>query len=119
MAFKAACFGYVTWSLSRVASVVEEAGADVRWLPFSPTYIDFRKDTDDSTLSELAPALRGLWTVTEINLEHSRVTDAGIIHLQGMQNLYCVVVTDTAITNDGLVKLRKTLPRGQELQVIR
>ena len=117
--FKAACFGYVTWSLNRASSVVEKSGAEVRWLMFQPEYIYFDRNVNDATLSELAPALRELWTVTEIHLEKSQVTDDGIIHLRDMQNLYCVVVADTAITDHGLTRLQQMLPRGQELQVVR
>jgi hypothetical protein len=105
--------------LSQAAAEVEQAGAEVWWLPFGPEYIHFNKTTNDSTLRRFKPALDELWTVTEIHLEGSAVTDTGLMCLADMHSLYCIVVNDTAVTYGGIQELKRRLHRGHELQVIR
>jgi hypothetical protein len=37
-------------------------------------------------------------------------TDAGLVHLRGLNPLTTVGLVDTAVTSDGVKKLRKALP---------
>lgn len=114
-----ACFAWSMSRLSQAAAKVEQAGAEVWWLPFGPEYIHFDKTTNDSTLRRIKPALDELWTVTEIHLEGSAVTDTGLMRLVDMHSLYCIVVTGTAVSDEGIQELKRRLNRGDELQVIR
>jgi len=112
-------FAWSTSNLKHAAAEVEQAGAEVKWVMFGPEYIYFKPATNDATLEKIRPALDKLWTVTEVHLEGSAVTDFGLMCLSGMQSLHCIVVTDTAVNDVGIREMKRYLNRGHELQVIR
>ncbi len=75
----------------------EEIIAEFRQIPNN-------KITDED-LAKLASADRGLEGFESLNLEGSRVTNAGIANLQKLPNLKAVSLTGTAVNNDGLAAL--------------
>jgi Leucine-rich repeat (LRR) protein len=57
----------------------------------------------------LAP-LEGLDNIGHINLEGTAVTDAGIAHLRNMTHLQMLIVTNSKVTDVGVASLKKSLP---------
>jgi hypothetical protein len=51
--------------------------------------------------------LQGLEEIRALNLEGTNVTDAGLVHLKGLPSLAHLTLTDTAITDKGLVQLEQ------------
>ena len=46
----------------------------------------------------------------EVNLEHTGVTDAGLVHLEGLAQLQSLYLRNTNVTDPGIEKLRQALP---------
>ena len=46
----------------------------------------------------------------KVNLSHTQVTDAGLVHLAGLTNLEVLYLYGTQVTDAGLDELRKALP---------
>ncbi len=57
------------------------------------------------------PQLEGLGLCQVLDLEQTLVTDAGLRHLYGLPNLYCVVLRKTRVTDEGVFRLQQTKPR--------
>jgi hypothetical protein len=45
-----------------------------------------------------------------IQLDNTRITDAGLMRLEELKGLDSLSLGDTQITNDGIIKLKKALP---------
>jgi uncharacterized membrane protein YuzA (DUF378 family) len=46
-----------------------------------------------------------------LDLEDTPITDAGLRHLYGLPNLYCVVLRYTQVTDEGVFRLQQSKPR--------
>lgn len=61
--------------------------------------------------NEQLAALRNLPNLTQLNLRFNKdITDAGIVHLEGLKQLRHLHIDGTGITEAGLIRLRKALP---------
>jgi uncharacterized protein (TIGR03067 family) len=69
-------------------------------------YIKLDKSSVDELLTKIAPQLKILGRVTELRLDGSKVTDAGLAALEGINNLERINLEQTAITDAGLDHLR-------------
>jgi len=76
--------------------------------------VDFRgSQVTDAGLMHL----KGLENLHSLNLETSRVTDAGLVHLHGLPRLETLDLSTLTVTDAGLGELLKTLPRLQALDL--
>jgi formylglycine-generating enzyme required for sulfatase activity len=66
------------------------------------------KDEDLARLKCLPP-------FRELNIEHTAITDAGLVHLIGLKNLQRVVLTGAKVTAEGVERLRAAMPQCQVL----
>ena len=57
-----------------------------------------------------AVGLSGLINLNELNLESTKVTDAGLTHLSGLINLRDLDLGGTNVTDEGIKKLKQALP---------
>ncbi|HEV8000114.1 MAG TPA: hypothetical protein VGP63_09555 [Planctomycetaceae bacterium] len=55
-------------------------------------------------------SLEGLNNIEHIDLEGTAITDAGLEHLRHMTHLEVLMVTDTKVTAAGVARLKKSLP---------
>lgn len=55
--------------------------------------------------------LQGLKQLWCLGLSHTPVTDAGLRHLHGMQKLGQLELEDTKVTDTGLIEITKALPK--------
>ncbi len=60
----------------------------------------------DITDEQLAEKLKGLPNLKWLNLNNTKITDAGLVHLKGLTNLKVLWLEDTKITDAGLVHLK-------------
>jgi uncharacterized protein (TIGR03067 family) len=56
-------------------------------------------------------ALEGINNIGHINLERTAITDAGLTHLRNMTHLGLLIVTDTRTTEAGVARLKQSLPQ--------
>ena len=54
--------------------------------------------------------LKNIPNVVRLNLAETKVTDAGLAHLEGLKNLKSLYLWQTQVTPDGAEKLRQALP---------
>ena len=59
-----------------------------------------------------SPTLRraGLTELKRLNLNDTRITDAGLMHLKGMTELRILFLYDTQVTDAGIAELKQALP---------
>lgn len=70
----------------------------------------FFTETADDDL----PILKVLPELKSLDLKGcSRITDAGLVHLEGMSKLETLNLEDTEVTDDGVNKLKAALPKCQ------
>jgi hypothetical protein len=99
-------------------------------------YVTISRDKGDRELTSVAPLLKklssrftvlhlqesmvtdtglshleGINNIDSINLSKTRISDAGLEHLKGMTRLSHLIVTGTQVTDDGIKRLKKALPR--------
>jgi len=66
---------------------------------------------DDSKIKDAGLMhLEGLNNLKTLNLGDRRITDAGLVHLEGLNNLQILMLSDTKITDTGVAKLKRYLP---------
>lgn len=58
--------------------------------------------------------LKGIDNIEHINLSNTAITDAGLAHFKGMTKLRLLIVNGTKVTDSGIADLKNALP---ELQV--
>ncbi len=46
-----------------------------------------------------------------LDLDHSRLTDAGLVHLESLTNLKLLFLIQTDVTDEGVERLQQALPR--------
>lgn len=76
----------------------------VRMFPNLQTILDIGT-TDDELMS-----LAGLSKLSELGIESSGVTDAGMVHLAPLRSLKKLYLVDTAVSNNAVQSLRAALP---------
>ncbi|MFO0968865.1 MAG: hypothetical protein U0793_25200 [Gemmataceae bacterium] len=76
----------------------------------------WNREGTDAGLKELF-AWKELANVRVVNLNSSRITDAGLAHLERLDRLEGLYLNDTAITGAGLMRLKK-LPHLKTLYVV-
>jgi len=54
--------------------------------------------------------LKALNTLQQLNLNDTRITDAGLVHLKGLTQLRELVISDTQISDTGFDELQAALP---------
>ena len=54
--------------------------------------------------------LEGLTSLRTLHLYNTQITDAGLVHLQGLTSLQDLNLSDTKITDAGVAKLKEALP---------
>ncbi len=55
--------------------------------------------------------LEGLTSLQELNLDNThQITDAGLVHLEGLTSLRMLFLHNTQITDAGVAKLKEALP---------
>ncbi|MDA7527666.1 hypothetical protein N8590_01620 [bacterium] len=64
--------------------------------------LDYSTKLTDAGLAHL----RGLTSLTTLNLSSDKITDAGLAHLKGLTNLTTLNLSGTKITDAGLVHLK-------------
>ncbi len=103
----------------------------------APLYLKLDVTKGDAHLAEIVPAMKALSRVTglhlngskvtdaglaslegidnigHINLERTAITDAGLAHLKNMTHLRLLIVSDTNVTDAGVASLKKSLPHLQ------
>lgn len=57
--------------------------------------------------------LQGLGQLQELCLDSTKVTDAGLVHLQGLSQLKKLWLYNTKVTDQGIKKLQQALPNCQ------
>ena len=53
---------------------------------------------------------QGMAKITFLHLGSTTITDAGLVHLEGLTTLKDLKVTRTAVTEEGVASLNKKLP---------
>jgi hypothetical protein len=66
-----------------------------------------RSDVNDLDLQQLARAN----DLIALDLNFTQVTDAGLVHLEGLKNLRFLVVENTGVTAQGVQRLKQANPR--------
>jgi hypothetical protein len=54
--------------------------------------------------------LKGLTKLETLDLNGTKITDAGLVHLKGMTKLWSLILTDTQVTYAGVADLKKASP---------
>ena len=55
--------------------------------------------------------MKGLRNVQSLGLSGTKVTDAGLKHLQGLKKLKELLLFGTDVTDEGIKKLHRALPK--------
>jgi uncharacterized protein (TIGR03067 family) len=116
---------------------VEAFSDNARPLPPRTPYVKFYDTHGDALLMKIAPqvkslsrcdglylngskvtdaglaCLEGLNNIEQINLEKTAITDAGLEHLRKMTGLRRLIVSDTKVTRAGIARLQQVLPQLQ------
>ena len=103
----------VVHELNSAAAYLESLGAEVNGIFWAPKYIYFGHETDDATMELAQPSLTKLWTVDEVHLTDTQITDHGLANLSVMHNLRRVVLTRTAVTDQGIEDLSGRFPNAE------
>lgn len=64
------------------------------------------KEAGDESLANLVPHLKNIERITRLQLQNTRVTDAGLAALEGMTNIASINLEGTAISDKGLDTLK-------------
>ena len=56
------------------------------------------------------PTLKGLTNLQHLNLDGTKITDAGLPHLKGLTSLKELRLLDTGVTGTAVEELRQALP---------
>lgn len=67
-------------------------------------------DVADVNLEQMKPYLELLTALKTLDLEATRVSDAGLVHLESLRSLEYLGLTDTAVTEAGASRLHLALP---------
>jgi uncharacterized protein (TIGR03067 family) len=125
----------------RVVDDIRRQGADASCagsgsIEQQQLYVTIGRDKGDTELTNVAPLLKKLkCRITVLHLQESMVTDIGLSHLQGINNIFAInltktrltdtglqylkgmthlchlIVTGTKVTDDGIKRLKQALPR--------
>ncbi|MBT6143630.1 hypothetical protein HOH51_03920 [bacterium] len=85
-------------------AAIEELGGEVRTSDRG-WVIDVNLDDTDCTDADMVH-LKGMTEMWYLHLNHTGVTDAGLVHLKGMTNLSELDISNTKVTDAGLVHLK-------------
>jgi uncharacterized protein (TIGR03067 family) len=97
----------------RVVDDIRRQGADAFFAGSGPIehqqlYVTIGRDKGDTELTNVAPLLKKLKSkMIILHLQESMVTDAGLSHLAGINNIFDINLTKTRLTNTGLQSLKE------------
>jgi len=74
--------------------------------PRMTLYVKLDESSGDALLTKVAPQMKALSSVTGLDLHRSKVTDAGLASLEGINNIGLINLERTATTDAGLTHLR-------------
>ena len=72
-----------------------------------PTELDPPNSTTDEQLAE---KLKGIANLKSLNLNGTKITDAGLVHLKGLTKLKVLDLGNTKTTPAGIKSLQEALP---------